>query len=118
MGVFHFLHHEHAVKITHTVDITQFGTHKLLIRLHIAGLYLQREIVLATGVVTFRYLIDALILLPARGGSICYLTILAFCRLSKSSQKADSSESLNPSEDESTELISSRSVIISQFDNQ
>ena len=48
------------MKVAHAVDITQFGAHKLLIRLHIARLNLQCEIILAAGVVALRYLHYAL----------------------------------------------------------
>ena len=48
------------MEIAHAVDIAQLGAHKLLIRLHVARLYLQREVIFTTRIVTLRYLLNAL----------------------------------------------------------
>ena len=60
MSVLHFLHNEDTMKITYALNVAEFRAHEFLIRIHVARLNLQREIILATRVVAFRYLFDIL----------------------------------------------------------
>src|SRR3712207_3440592 len=59
-GALYLAYDEYAVKASHALYIAQSIEHKVLIILHVTGIYLDKEIEIATGVVTFGNLADVL----------------------------------------------------------
>ena len=57
MGILDFSYHDDAVKATDAVDVTQGVEHEVLIVLHVVGIYLDLEVIVASGVVAFRNLV-------------------------------------------------------------
>lgn len=60
MRILDFSNHDDAVQTSYAVDVSQRVEHKVLIGFHIAGIYLDLEIVITGGVVALRYLVDGL----------------------------------------------------------
>ena len=60
MRILDFANHDDAVKTSDAVDISQGIEHEVLIILHVSGIHLDLEVVIAGGVVAFRYLVDGL----------------------------------------------------------
>lgn len=60
MRILDFSNHDDAVQTSYAVDVSQRVEHEVLIGFHIAGIYLNLEIVIAGGVVALRYLVDGL----------------------------------------------------------
>ena len=60
MRILDFANYDDAVKASDAVDISQGVEHEVLIILHIPGIHLDLEVVIAGGVVAFRYLVDGL----------------------------------------------------------
>ena len=60
MRILDFSNHDDAVKTSYAVDVSQCVEHEVLIGFHIAGIYLNLEVVIAGGVVALRYLVDGL----------------------------------------------------------
>ena len=59
MRILDFTYHDDAVQTSDAVDVSQGVEHKVLIGFHVAGIYLDLEVVIAGGVVALRYLVDA-----------------------------------------------------------
>ena len=55
--VFYFANDDNAVEATYTVDVAQSVEHEVLIVLHVVCIYFYLEVVVASGIVTFRYLV-------------------------------------------------------------
>ncbi len=60
MRILDFTYHDDAVQTSYAVDVSQGVEHEVLIGFHVAGIYLDLEIVITGGVVAFRYLVDGL----------------------------------------------------------
>ena len=60
MRILDFTYHDDAVQTSDAVDVSQGVEHEVLIGFHIPGIYLDLEIVITSGVVAFRYLVDGL----------------------------------------------------------
>ena len=60
MRILDFTYHDDAVQTSDAVDVSQGVEHEVLVGFHIAGIYLDLEIVITGGVVAFRYLVDGL----------------------------------------------------------
>lgn len=60
MRILDFTNHDDAVQTSYAVDVSQRVEHEVLIGFHIAGIYLDLEVIIAGGVVAFRYLVDGL----------------------------------------------------------
>ena len=60
MRILDFTYHDDAVQTSYAVDVSQGVEHKVLIGFHIPGIYLDLEVIIAGGVVAFRYLVDDL----------------------------------------------------------
>ena len=60
MRILDFSNHDDAVQTSYAVDVSQGVEHKVLIGFHIAGIYLDLEVIIAGGVVALRYLVDGL----------------------------------------------------------
>ena len=60
MRILDFANHDDAVKASDAVDISQGIKHEILIILHISGIHLDLEVVIAGGVVALRNLVDGL----------------------------------------------------------
>lgn len=60
MRILDFTYHDDAVQTSYAVDVSQRVEHKVLIGFHVAGIYLDQEVVITGGVVAFRYLVDGL----------------------------------------------------------
>ena len=60
MRILDFTNHDDAVQTSYAVDVSQRVEHKVLIGFHVAGIYLDLEVVITGGVVAFRYLVDGL----------------------------------------------------------
>ena len=60
MRILDFANHDDAVETSDAVDISQGVEHEVLIILHVPGINLYLEVVIAGGVVAFRYLVDGL----------------------------------------------------------
>ena len=60
MRILDFTYHDDAVQTSYAVDVSQGVEHEVLVGFHIAGIYLDLEIVITGGVVAFRYLVDGL----------------------------------------------------------
>ena len=60
MRILDFTYHDDAVQTSDAVDVSQGVEHEVLIGFHIPGIYLDLEIIIAGGVVAFRYLVDGL----------------------------------------------------------
>lgn len=60
MGILDFANHDDAVKASDAVDISQGIEHEVLIILHVSGIHLDLEVVIAGGVVALCYLVDGL----------------------------------------------------------
>ena len=60
MRILDFSYHDDAVQTSYAVDVSQRVEHEVLIGFHIAGIYLDLEVIIAGGVVAFRYLVDGL----------------------------------------------------------
>ena len=60
MRILDFSNHDNAVQTSDAVDVSQGVEHEVLVGFHIAGIYLDLEIVITGGVVAFRYLVDGL----------------------------------------------------------
>lgn len=60
MRILDFTYHDDAVQTSDAVDVSQGVEHKVLIGFHVAGIYLDLEVVITGGVVAFRYLVDGL----------------------------------------------------------
>lgn len=57
VGILDFSYHDDAVKATDAVDVAQGVEHEVLVVLHVVGIHLDLEIVIASGVVAFRNLV-------------------------------------------------------------
>ena len=57
MRILDFANHDDAVEASDAVDVSQGVEHEILIILHVAGIHLDLEIVIACGVVAFRDLV-------------------------------------------------------------
>ena len=60
MRILDFTYHDDAVQTSYAVDVSQRVEHEVLIGFHIAGIYLDLEVIIAGGVVALRYLVDGL----------------------------------------------------------
>lgn len=60
MRILDFSNHDDAVQTSYAVDVSQGVEHEVLIGFHVAGIYLDLEVVITGGVVAFRYLVDGL----------------------------------------------------------
>jgi len=60
MRILDFSNHDDAVQTSDAVDVSQGVEHEVLIGFHIPGIYLDLEVIIAGGVVAFRYLVDGL----------------------------------------------------------
>ena len=60
MRILDFTYHDDAVQTSDAVDVSQGVEHKVLIGFHVAGIYLDLEVIIAGGVVALRYLVDGL----------------------------------------------------------
>ena len=60
MRVLDFADDDDAVQASDAVDVAQGVEHEVLVVLHVVGIYFDLEVVVASGVVTFCYLVDAL----------------------------------------------------------
>ena len=60
MRILDFTYHDDAVQTSDAVDVSQGVEHEVLIGFHVAGIYLNLEVVITGGVVAFRYLVDGL----------------------------------------------------------
>lgn len=60
MRILDFSNHDDAVQTSYAVDVSQRVEHEVLIGFHVAGIYLDLEIVITGGVVALRYLVDGL----------------------------------------------------------
>ena len=60
MRILDFTYHDDAVQTSDAVDVSQGVEHEVLIGFHVAGIYLDLEVIIAGGVVAFRYLVDGL----------------------------------------------------------
>ena len=60
MRILDFSYHDDAVQTSDAVDVSQRVEHKVLIGFHVAGIYLDLEVIIAGGVVALRYLVDGL----------------------------------------------------------
>ena len=60
MRILDFTNHDDAVQTSYAVDVSQRVEHKVLIGFHVAGIYLDLEVIIAGGVVALRYLVDGL----------------------------------------------------------
>ena len=60
MRILDFTYHDDAVQTSDAVDVSQSVEHEVLIGFHVAGIYLDLEVIITGGVVTFRYLVDGL----------------------------------------------------------
>ena len=60
MRILDFTNHDNAVQTSYAVDVSQGVEHEVLIGFHIAGIYLDLEVIIAGGVVALRYLVDGL----------------------------------------------------------
>ena len=60
MRILDFTYHDDAVQTSYAVDVSQRVEHKVLIGFHVAGIYLDLEVIITGGVVAFRYLVDGL----------------------------------------------------------
>ena len=60
MRILDFSNHDDAVQTSDAVDVSQGVEHEVLIGFHIAGIYLDLEVVITSGVVALRYLVDGL----------------------------------------------------------
>ena len=60
MRILDFTNHDDAVQTSYAVDVSQRVEHEVLIGFHVAGIYLDLEVIIAGGVVAFRYLVDGL----------------------------------------------------------
>ena len=60
MRILDFTNHDDTVQASDTFDISQRVEHEVLIGFHIAGIYLDLEVIIAGGVVALRYLVDGL----------------------------------------------------------
>lgn len=60
MRILDFSYHDDAVQTSYAVDVSQGVEHKVLIGFHVAGIYLDLEVVITGGVVALRYLVDGL----------------------------------------------------------
>lgn len=60
MRILDFTNHDDAVQTSYAVDVSQRVEHEVLIGFHVAGIYLDLEVIIAGGVVALRYLVDGL----------------------------------------------------------
>ena len=60
MRILDFSNHDNAVQTSDAVDVSQGVEHEVLISFHIPGIHLDLEVVIASGIVAFRYLVDGL----------------------------------------------------------
>ena len=60
MRVLDFSNHDDAVQTSYAVDVSQRVEHEVLIGFHVAGIYLDLEVIITGGVVALRYLVDGL----------------------------------------------------------
>ena len=60
MRILDFTYHDDAVQTSYAVDVSQRVEHEVLIGFHVAGIYLNLEVIIAGGVVALRYLVDGL----------------------------------------------------------
>ena len=60
MRILDFSNHDDAVQTSYAVDVSQGVEHEVLIGFHVAGIYLDLEVIIASGVVALRYLVDGL----------------------------------------------------------
>lgn len=60
MRILDFTYHDDAVQTSYAVDVSQGVEHEVLIGFHVAGIYLDLEVIIAGGVVALRYLVDGL----------------------------------------------------------
>ena len=60
MRILDFTYHDDAVQTSYAVDVSQGVEHEVLIGFHVAGIYLDLEVIITGGVVAFRYLVDGL----------------------------------------------------------
>ena len=60
MRILDFTYHDDAVQTSDAVDVSQRVEHEVLIGFHVAGIYLDLEVIITGGVVAFRYLVDGL----------------------------------------------------------
>lgn len=60
MRILDFTNYDDAVQTSYAVDVSQRVEHEVLVGFHIAGIYLDLEVIIAGGVVAFRYLVDVL----------------------------------------------------------
>ena len=60
MRILDFSNHDDAVQTSDAVDVSQGVEHEVLIGFHVAGIYLDLEVIIAGGVVALRYLVDGL----------------------------------------------------------
>ena len=60
MRILDFSNHDDAVQTSDAVDVSQGVEHEGLIGFHVAGIYLDLEVIIAGGVVALRYLVDGL----------------------------------------------------------
>ena len=60
MRILDFSNHDDAVQTSYAVDVSQGVEHEVLIGFHVAGIYLDLEVIIAGGVVALRYLVDGL----------------------------------------------------------
>ena len=60
MRILDFTNHDDTVQASDAFDISQRVEHEVLIGFHIAGIYLDLEVIIAGGVVALRYLVDGL----------------------------------------------------------
>ena len=60
MRILDFSNHDNAVQTSYAVDVSQRVEHEVLIGFHVAGIYLDLEVIIAGGVVALRYLVDGL----------------------------------------------------------
>ena len=51
MRILDFSNHDDAVQTSYAVDVSQGVEHEVLIGFHIAGIYLDQEVIIAGGVV-------------------------------------------------------------------
>ena len=60
MRILDFSNHDDAVQTSYAVDVSQGVEHEVLIGFHVAGIYLDLEVIITGGVVALRYLVDGL----------------------------------------------------------
>ena len=60
MRILDFTNHDDTVQTSYAVDVSQGVEHEVLIGFHVAGIYLDLEVIIAGGVVALRYLVDGL----------------------------------------------------------